>query len=187
MPGLTTNDPTALQLLMTDDIYLINEKPQQVIEAAAIKSEDLSAKKEVAEAEKDTVKNSPPAKVFTYLGENNNYFLILIQDKPQKELNAAHLELLLKIMHAKNLDLRDLAILNLNNYPNASFSDLKAFFGCNRLALFGISPTQIALPSITANQPERQDEVAILATYSLEEMINDAGKKKQFWNVMKSF
>ncbi len=183
MKSLITDNPTALQLLMTDDIYLISEKQTSVIEIPInTQLESFSS----VEAEKE-VPITLSLKDFTYLGENNKYFLILINDTAHKELNAPHLELLLKIMLAKKLELCDLAILNLNNYPNSSFSDLKEFFGCNRLALFGISPLQISLRSLTANQPEKHNEVSILATYSLEEMIHDEAKKKQFWNVMKPF
>lgn len=187
MKSLITQDPAALQLLMTDDIYLISEKQKSVIKIQDnTVPESFSSVEEVVEAEKEAAIVTS-VRDFTYLGENNKYFLILIDDKAHKELNAPHLELLLKIMLAKKLELRDLAILNLNNYPNVSFTDLKEFFGCNRLALFGISPLQISLPSLTANQSEKHDGVSILATYSLEEMINDETKKKQFWNVMKSF
>lgn len=170
MLNLITHHPDALKLLFNDDIYYIPE--------GELAKETLSVN--------DTLADLEP-KTFSYLGENNKYFLILIDDEINKELNTLHLDVLLKIMNAKGLELRDLAILNLNNYPGITFSDLKEFFVCSKLVLLGISPERIFLPSLSSNQPEKHENVKVLATYSLEEMINNRDKKIQFWDVMKPF
>lgn len=178
MNPLTTQHSLALQLLMTDDIYIIPEKnlpTEAVLENQVLPEKTISVE--------DTIS----VKSFEYMGENNKYFLILVDDKTHKDLNNTLKEMLLKIMLAKGLELRDIAILNLHRYPKAVFSDLKDFFVSNRMVLFGISPQQIGLPSISVNEPGKYLNVKVLATYSLEEMKNEVEKKKVFWNVMKPF
>jgi hypothetical protein len=124
---------------------------------------------------------------FTYIGENNKYFLILIDDSTYKEINPIHKETLLKIMTAKGLVLRDLAVLNLNLFPNANVNELKEFFSCSKLVLFGINPQRISLPSISSNKVENHLNIKLFSTYSIDEMINDVNKKKEFWAIMKDF
>lgn len=182
MPTLLSHDITALQLLMTEDIYQIGEpelrpetKPEPKLEA------------EIHPQSIEPAAPNPAPVSFNYLGENNKYFLILVDDNTHRELNTPHKEMILKMMQAKGYELRDLAILNLNRHPGTTFSSLKEFFVCNRLAIFGIPPSSIGLPSISSNQAEKYQDVKILASYSLAEMDQDIEKKKQFWAVMKSF
>ena len=177
MPKLLIDDPNALSLLMTEDIYILNES----------KIPDPVSTQSKAEELKPEPRTESPALEFAYIGENNRYFLILFEDNTRKELSNDHKEMLLKIMSAKSLKLRDLAIVNLAFYPQTSFSELKEFFSCNRIALFGINPQRIALPAIPANKPEKYMDVKILPSFSLEEMSSNTDKKREFWTVMKGF
>ena len=181
MHTLRTNNPSALKCLLTEDLYLIS-KSKDLIEEKEGKSmgTDLSDGSKTQTTEKKDL-------YFDYLGENNTYFLILIEDKKHPQIASTTLETLLKIMHAKGLALKDLAILNSANYPNARIEDLKAFFACTKLALLGINPQQLGLPSLAANQPEVCQNVKIMASYSLAEMDANQDKKREFWNVMKKF
>ena len=177
MQKLVTHDANALSLFMTDDIYVVNEKEIQA---------SIAIQTSLTEVKQEPVEESHLVE-FAYLGENNRYFLVLVDDSTHKELNSLHKEMLLKIMSAKGLELRDLAIVNLNQYPLASFTDLKQFFSCNRMALFGIDPQRIALPALKTNLPEKYLDVSILASFSLDEMSGSNDKKKLFWAVMKGF
>lgn len=185
MRNLITNNPAALQLLMTDDLYLLKEEniPSEISEPKlALKQvlgNPIAANRSIPEIKE--------LKDFAYLGENNKYFLIIVDDKTHKDLNAAHKEMLLKIVQAKGLELRDLAILNLDRHKGATFNNLKEFFVCNKIVLFGISPQQIGISTISLNKPEKYQNVKILVTYSLEEMKNEVDKKREFWTVMKPF
>jgi hypothetical protein len=124
---------------------------------------------------------------FSYLGENNKYFLILVNDEKHTHLNKELQEMLIKIIQAKALELRDVAILNLRRYSGIQFKALKDFFAPSRVVLFGIDPRIIGLPGMGSNEPEKVEDVKALATYHLEEMKNDVAKKRAFWNVLKSF
>jgi hypothetical protein len=169
MEKLISRDRNTLRFLMTEDIYNI---PDPV---------------EKAERSADVVKENAEQINFDYSGENNRYFLVLHENKTQEKLSVAHEEMLTKIMAAKGMEMRDLAILNLDRYPKADFPRLKSFFTCSRIVLFGIDPQRIALPPITTNHPVSHSGVKILVTFSLEEMRDHTGKKRDFWTVMKDF
>jgi hypothetical protein len=197
MSTLHTNESNALRLFMTEDIYILDQQP--VSSENEIKIEKPTAAEKVFIAEKTAMSEIPVAipvpdsavikkpKEFSYLGENNKYFLILIDDAKNKEINSLQKETLLKIMSAKGLELRDLAILNLDQFPGTNITELKEFFSCSKMVLFGINPQRIELPPISSNKVENHANVMLFSTYNIDEMINDVTKKKDFWAVMKEF
>ena len=197
MSSLHTNEFNALRLLMTEDIYILEQKPAS--SENTISTEKLIEPEKDLVAEKSVMPQIPVAipvpdseeikkpKEFTYLGENNKYFLILIDDTKNREISSLHKETLLKIMSAKGLELRDLAILNLDQFPDTTITELKEFFSCSKLALFGINPQRIALPGISSNKVENHANVKLFSTFSIDEMISDVTKKKEFWAIMKEF
>jgi hypothetical protein len=201
MSNLLTQNSNALRLLMTEDLYILPES-EQLMPAKTVQAPDISSQKEndvqaqlVPEIpvqhvkEVLTQKAVEPKKTreFSYLGENNKYFLILFNEPNQKDISSIEKETLLKIMSAKGLELRDLAVLNLNQYPGVNYKDLKEFFSFNKIVLFGIDPQQISLSSQSSNQVIKLESTKILCTYSIDEMIRDTTKKREFWNVMKDF
>jgi hypothetical protein len=198
MSNLLTQNSNALRLLMTEDLYILPEN-EQLIPAKAEQAPEISSQKineiKVPEIPAQQAKEILPQKAvepekireFSYLGENNKYFLILFNEPNQKDISSTQKETLLKIMSAKGLELRDLAVLNLNQYPGVNYTDLKEFFSFNKIVLFGIDPQQISLSSQSSNQVVKLESVKILCTYGIDEMINDTTKKREFWNVMKDF
>lgn len=198
MSNLLTQNSNALRLLMTEDLYILPEN-EQLIPAKAEQAPEISSQKvndiQVPEIPAPQAKEVFPQKAaepekireFSYLGENNKYFLILFNEPNQKDISSTQKETLLKIMSAKGLELRDLAVLNLNQYPGVNYTDLKEFFSFNKIVLFGIDPQQISLPSQSSNQVVKLENAKILCTYSIDEMIKDTTKKREFWNVMKDF
>jgi hypothetical protein len=199
MSNLLSQNSNALRLLMTEDLYIIYEKEQvQIINSAPqpeiIKQLDSISDQPVADElvqePKELIEmpvTSETTREFSYLGENNKYFLILFNEPNQKDISSIQKETLLKIMSAKGLELQDFAVLNLYQYPGVRFDDLKEFFNFNKIVLFGIDPQQIALSSQSANQIIKIDDANMLSTYSIDEMINDTTKKREFWKIMKDF
>jgi hypothetical protein len=201
MSSLHSNEFNTLSLLLTEDIYVLDkmtvnqvDKSEETVKAP-ITEETIQIEKQTPTAIPTLETPQASAAVpeikksleFTYIGENNKYFLILIDDANNKEISPIHKETLLKIMTAKGLELRDLAVLNLNLFPNANVNELKDFFSCSKLVLFGINPQRIALPSISSNKVENHLNIKLFSTYSIDEMINDVNKKKEFWAIMKDF
>ena len=189
MCKLSTHTPSALKYLLTGDIYFISEsKSLSTVETSIRSASEKWEPKDTDLSHLSKAQVSPKEEpYFDYLGENNTYFLLLIEDKQHAQISSTRLETLLKIMQAKGLALKDLAILNKAHYPNASFDDLKAFFACTKLALFGINPQQLGLTALSVNKPEIFQGVKIMASYSLAEMDLNQDKKREFWNVMKKF
>jgi hypothetical protein len=199
MSNLLSQNSNALRLLMTEDLYIIYEKEQvQIINSAPqpeiIKQldsiSDQPVANELVQEPKELIEmpvTSETTREFSYLGENNKYFLILFNEPNQKDISSIQKETLLKIMSAKGMELRDFAVLNLYQYPGVRFDDLKEFFSFNKIVLFGVDPQQIALSSQSANQIIKIEGAKILSTYSIDEMIKDTTKKREFWSVMKDF
>lgn len=201
MSSLHSNEINTLSLLFTEDIYILDKNivSQADRPFETQKEESIQAPTEVeksnatlipsieAIAEAVAIPEIKKPTEFSYIGENNKYFLILIDDANNKEISPLHKETLLKIMGAKSLELRDLAVLNLNHYQNTNINELKDFFSCSKLVLFGINPQRINLPSMGANKVENYLNIKLFSTFSIEEMINDVNKKKEFWAIMKDF
>ena len=179
MANLLSNNAAAIKLLMNDELYLINENPKL--------SEDISIADNQSEPEKNKEASGKAVTDFNYSGENNKYFLVLVEDQIHTNLKAIDKELLLNILLAKTMDLRDIALVNIQTYPNATFIELKDFFACNRLLMLGIPSDKIGLPKMKINKVEKYNDVKVFISYSLSEMQNDKHKKREFWNTLKEF
>ncbi len=175
MGKLLAEDLPALRLLMSEDLYRVHEAmPEPAPEVQRPSGPEAKATQE-------------EAPVFSYLGENNKYFLILVNDPGHQHLNTADREVLLKILQAKGLELRDVAILNAGKFPGVTFPQLKSFFVPSRIVFFGLSAEQFGLPAVSTNIPGKHGDVKLLTTYTFQEMQADINKKKAFWQVMKNF
>ncbi len=184
MGKLVTQNVNALRFLMNDDLYDLGDVIQSHKLAVVPEEKIINP---LTEPGYEVKKVELQAVSFNYLGENNRYFLIIVDDKTHADLNTPHREMLMKIMAAKKLELRDLAIVNLAKYPDSNFGQLKNFFSCSKIILFGIDPQTIGLPGTGANQPGKHLDIKVLATFGLEEMSSNTDKKREFWNVMKDF
>ena len=74
-------DPKALSLLFDEELYKVQSKSSPAVQ------------KEVVEGATETLQ-------FDYLGENNRFFLIVVNEPGQTYLEEANLEILLKILAA---------------------------------------------------------------------------------------
>ena len=201
MNALKTTDPFALNFLMTDDLY--NLKSEAFLEGSVSEevSQDVLKTGEVSlsapvpmikelenvavEPQKVAVSKPEPPSFYEYLGENNKYILILFNDPAQKTIDPKELGTLANILKGKKQEIKDVALVNLNNYPAATFSSLKSFFACNSLVLFGINPAQLSIDGVQSNQITSYQGVKILATFSIAEMLSNLDKKRAFWDEMK--
>lgn len=163
---MITDNAAALRILMVEDLYMIPD--------AGVKTQENN-------------EELPPPLYFDYLGENNQYLLIVVDYPSDTYISEDGLHLLRKILAAKKMDTRDIALLNISKHPSPTFDALKDFFGSKRILLFGVAPQQAGLPALSANKTESYRDVHLLATYSLTELDADVQKKQLFWNVFKSF
>ncbi len=184
MNELKSSNPLALQYLLTEDLYLVDEVAGQAPAAdqPPVKVEEAPLKETLPEPAKEQ-----PAEYssFDYLGENNKYVLLLTSDAAQKIMAPKELEALQSILGAKKMEMKDVALVNLHRYPGATFAGLKSFFVCSKVVLFGINPQQIQLPPMASNKITDFQGTKILATFSFAEMMDTLDKKKAFWTEMK--
>ena len=159
--SLLSNNAQALHILFNEELYAIGTPKEHKVVQESIE--------------------------FDYLGGNNRFFLLLVNSPNEKYLEKHHLDLLVKILQAKGLQLEDVAILNTANQPELSFKDLQTFFACAKICLFGIAPATLGLANTASNEPFTQEGVRVLATFSLTELEQTQHKKVAFWNVMKAF
>jgi len=197
MNQLQTDNLIALSLLLDEEIYVFNDSPKN--NATPIAEENRN---EIpAEAPKPmsapsvTVPEIAPEVTpllaknegFDYLGENNKYILIVVNNASEKFLSKTDLAFLVKIMGAKKWTLEDVAIVNMAKYTNLNFEDLKAFFACSKVVTFGFNPAVLNIVGAVANQKSVYKNFAILGTWDLAKLQNDVAKKTVFWNQLKEF
>lgn len=180
MPSsLITDHPLALRILMTEDLYLLDE----AIEKLPVIPEAI------AEPDKPTIEERKPVETpisFSYLGDNNKYILLLVDDKAHEFCSPQNLETLTNMLKAKQLEIKDIALVNLSRHAGANFKALKNYFACSKLVAFGIDPAQLDIKGIASNQITPFENVKVLATYRIDEMQADVAKKRTFWNEMKT-
>ncbi len=181
MNSLQSKDFIALSLLINEEIYSVieDEKALQPIETSIDKT--TVPKKEVEVVEKDDQKS------FDYLGENNKYTLIIVNEASANFLQPNDLGFLLKILAAKKLELNDVAILNLAKIKTPDFESLKVFFACNKIITFGINPQILGIIGALANKKTIFKDTPILGTWDLQKLQADKTKKTTFWEELKNF
>ncbi len=192
MNALQSHHPIALSLLINEDIYLINTPIMAVADA-------VTPPIVVAEPA-EIMANIPPKPApeiiaqlpqtdkpnYRYLGDNNKSILILVNETDAEILNKDDLLALNKLLAARKLEQKDVAILNIQKNTQLNFAQLKDFFGFNKLLLFGINPKDLAITGIVANQICTFEGVPILGTWHLKQMQADEKKKLIFWAQFKT-
>jgi hypothetical protein len=188
-PLLSTNS-AVLTALLGSDVYHISEATSQLEQAGLIANESTVAKQEIA-SEQVVIRSTEQALKtvhYNYLGENNKYILILIDQPLKNEIIAAKdLLLLEKTLAALKLELRDVAIVNLQQCEELHFKSLKEFFSCNKVLGFGIELAKIGIEKeVAINTVFRIEDCPFLLASSLEELSNNQAQKVIWWSAMKS-
>lgn len=124
-------------------------------------------------------------KSFEYDGENNKYILMLFSHTANGTVPAAQRNFLEKILGATKLSFDDVAMVNLNNYPNASFEDLKDFFAPSSLFLWGVSPSIFNIQA-QHYQPIIHNKVKVISVDAIEMIEKNDDMKKKLWGILKT-
>ena len=187
---LISTDSAVLTALLGSDVYHISEATSQ-LEQASLIAKEPNIEKQVIAAEQVVIRSTEQALKtvnYDYLGENNKYILILI-DQPLKSeiISAKDLLLLEKTLAALKLELRDVAIVNLQQCEELHFKSLKEFFSCNKVIGFGIELAKIGIEKeVPINTVFRIEECPFLLASSLEELSTNQAQKVIWWSAMKS-
>jgi hypothetical protein len=189
-PLLSTNS-AVLTALLGSDVYHISEATSQLEQAGLIANESTTLAKQEIASEEVVIRSTEQALKtvhYNYLGENNKYILILI-DQPLKNEIIASKDLLLleKTLAALKLELRDVAIVNLQQCEELHFKSLKEFFSCNKVLGFGIELAKIGIEKeVAINTVFRIEDCPFLLASALEELSNNQAQKVIWWSAMKS-
>jgi hypothetical protein len=161
-------NPVAFSFIMQDDLYLRDEDRVQPGGRAA---------------------PAPFAEIkpvqFKYMGGYTTKFLVVVYYPDLEFIAGNHLEALSNILKRLAFNIEDIAILNLANYDEVTFSDLLDFFKPQKLLLLGEGALPIGMETLTINVPKQINSCNALFSYNFNEMMDNVEYKKAFWEKMK--
>jgi len=188
-------NPVALQYLLQDELYLLGtdkalyehlqkstpQPPTITAQEAEVKT---PAPAPVIEQTVPEVKTQPVS--FNYLGKNLKNFLILVHYPDLEFIADAHLTALQNILKRKELELHDIAILNMAGYGNSNFTEITGFFKPAKLLLLGKTAMPQGIAPLQLNKPQALDGLTTLYSFAFDEMMDSVDNKKAFWEQMKT-
>lgn len=128
---------------------------------------------------KPTYSDSPG---FTWLGTNEKNILIVVNEPDAAFLQDADLALLVGILTACKLSIADVAILNFDKHPDASYDSLNKAFRPVTILLFGVAPAELDFPLHFPHfQLQPYNGQHYLCSPALRLLAADVSLKKQLW------
>ncbi|WP_214073729.1 hypothetical protein [Mucilaginibacter sp. dw_454] len=208
---MRAENPAALKYIFQDEIYILpNEKtfappiagsvpliePAEVIEpvpvveepapitVAQVDSESVKPEAEILQPEPQT---PPPAtKPFNYLGANKKSFLIFTHYTGHDFMDQEHLTALQNILKRKEVELDDVAILNIAKIEINKWGDIYRFFAPKKVLVLGKNAIPAGLNVPELNQLKQAPAASLLYSFSFDEMMSSTDNKKAFWEQMKN-
>ena len=187
----------ALKYIFQDEVYLLpNEKSfasAAVPEATAPATPVVEPVPAPVAAEPAPVvqpKVEPVAEAaappYNYLGSNKKAFLIFTHYPNQDFMDQEHLTALQSILKRKELELDDIAILNLAKTANTKWADMYRFFAPKKVLVLGKDAVPVGLKVPDMNQLKQAPAASLLYSFSFDEMMSSTDNKKAFWEQMKN-
>lgn len=119
------------------------------------------------------------------LGHNEQHVLVLIHNEQGAFLQESHLDLLIKILGACHLGLKDIALVNCCA-GKLNYDSLTETFKPVKIILFGVNLGSLSFPlSFPEYQVQKYHSQTLLLVPSLEEMDKDVAVKKAVWESLK--
>jgi hypothetical protein len=133
-----------------------------------------------------TIEKEQLISVWKSVGGNQKNILIIVNYTDVVHLPDSDLTFLTGILGACKLSLADVAIVNLNNHPEASYKELTSFFKSKIVFLFAVEPASFGLPmSFPHFQIQAFASNSFLFSPSLKELENDKLLKSKLWVCLK--
>lgn len=211
---MKVDNPQAFRFIMQDEIYLLDKDkgvnitppatapvvttPEPAIVSAVVTEQPAQIAPIVKEQLVSPPQPAPvapqtPAPViqtveteFNYMGKNNKNFLVLVNYTAEKHIAETHLAALQNILKRKDLDIDDVAILNVNKYAPVKLAALAAYFAPTRLVIMGKDALPDGIGNLPLNQPLQGKKTHVLYSFSFDEMMSSNDNKKIFWEHMKT-
>jgi len=174
MSNLITDNPIALQALMSETIFTAGFEVPEMLHTA--------------ESNSSVVSFDTSDEEFVYQGDKSTGILFILRypDYPYFSPQAA--EAFAKTIAALGLTPETVAVVNLANPQNPNeFKRIMQFFTPSKITLLGVEPKSLVLPEIAHNSYMKGRVATVFNTFSFEEMFADVNKKKLFWGEFKTF
>lgn len=173
MSHLKTDNPIALQTLMSETIFTHG------VDAASVMSSGRLASEEKKSEHKET---------FIYQGDKSTGVLFILRYPDYPYFSPQAEDAFIKTIGALKLTKENVAVVNLANPHNPNdFKQIMRFFEPTKITLLGVEPASLKLPEIAHNAYMRGRVATVFNTFSFEEMFADVQKKRLFWNEFKAF
>lgn len=172
MSQLTTNNPIALQALLSETLFVSKETET-----------GLSSQPPVAD---DT--SALETQEFIYQGDKSTGVLFILRYPDFPYFSPQAEEAFVKTIGALQLTKENVAVVNLANPHNPNdFKRIMQYFQPTKITLLGVEPISLKLPEIAHNSYMKGRIATVFNTFSFEEMFADVQKKRLFWNEFKTF
>jgi DNA polymerase III psi subunit len=122
---------------------------------------------------------------FNYEGENNKYIVMLFSHTDSSAMPEAQKPFLEKILNATKLSFSDVALVNLNNYPDATLKQLKEFFAATSLFFWGINPSIFNIKA-QLYQPLVHEKLKIISVDPIDVIEKDKALKAKLWGILQT-
>lgn len=168
-------DYSFLPDLITEDIYHIQSSPQP-----------LSNQKIVANAEQEVkIDSKNEDRKIDHLGQNQKEILVLVKEEDREFLNHSEEEFLKKVLLAVDIDMNDIALINIASLKQERMNDVKNFPHGLRLCFMETVPEALADPRLKLYQNIHDDGKKILWCDQLSAIATDKGLKIKLWQQLK--
>jgi len=161
-------DTNALRFILQDEIYLLNE--------------DKSLYSGTPKSQPEIQTLQP---VFNYLGANKKNFLVLVNYDEHEFIKDDHLVALEAVLGRLGYKRDDVAIFNLAKH-NVSYQQLWDFFASKTVVILGEAAIPSGMVNSKFNSIEKSEGLAVLYTFSFDEMMANVENKKVFWEQIKN-
>ncbi|MCY4778208.1 hypothetical protein ORI89_00985 [Sphingobacterium sp. UT-1RO-CII-1] len=180
MNNLITNNPIALQTLMSETIFTSNFDVETINDAAApVEIDEFSVRREGG---------GGMLEGFVYKGDKSTGILFILRYPEHPYFSPAAETAFVKTIGALQLTPDNVAVVNLSNESNPNdFKKIMDFFKPTKITLLGVEPASLKLPAIQHNSYMKGRVATVFNTFSFEEMFVDVDKKKAFWNEFRTF
>ena len=173
MSNINTSNPIALRYLMSETIFVSDERSG---EATVNKAPETPAKEKHEEVLD-----------FVFYGENKSNYLFLTHEQQYQFMSDAALDAFTKTLAALKLTLADVAVFNLGVLPTVpQKEDIISFFKPKVMVFLGVAPQTLGLTAMPYQSVMEYNNIALLHTCTFDEMLADGEKKRLFWTTIKT-
>ncbi|SKB58043.1 hypothetical protein SAMN05660226_02168 [Parapedobacter luteus] len=169
MSNIQTTDSVALRYLITETLFGMDEDAPVTAELSAVATAPAAAPQ------------------FPFYGKNVRNYLFLASDPQHEWLSVSALEALTKTLTALKLTADDIALLNLGTLSAMpQQGDIFAFFNPKIVVSLGVSLPWEGFANPEPNTVLAHQGITVFHTFTFDEMLADAEKKRLFWGTVKT-